>query len=79
VSGLQTPFGILPTEDELSTVGLEIEQADLDELLSLDIDRWRQEIGFRQAHLEQFAGLPEEIWTAHRRVAQALEDEALGD
>jgi hypothetical protein len=36
--------------------------------------RWKQEMGFRQAHLEQFANLPEEIWAAHRRVAADLDD-----
>jgi phosphoenolpyruvate carboxykinase (GTP) len=70
-TGVQTPVGILPTEEELNTAGLEIDPADLEKLLSIDIDRWRQEIGFRQAHLEQFANLPEEIWEAHRRVAGA--------
>ena len=74
VSGVQTPVGILPTEDELNTVGLEIDPADLDTLLTIDIERWKQEIGFRQAYLEQFASLPEEIWAAHRRVAQALDE-----
>jgi phosphoenolpyruvate carboxykinase (GTP) len=77
VSGLETPVGILPTEDELNTVGLEIDPADLDRLLSIDADRWKQEIGFRQAHLEQFANLPDEIWAAHRRVTEALK--TLGD
>jgi phosphoenolpyruvate carboxykinase (GTP) len=28
----------------------------------------------REQHLEQFAGLPEEIWQAHRRVAAAFGD-----
>jgi phosphoenolpyruvate carboxykinase (GTP) len=28
----------------------------------------------REQHLQQFAGLPEEIWQAHRRVAAALHD-----
>ena len=74
VEGVQSPVGILPTRDELNTDGLEIDPADLDKLLTIDIDRWKQEIGFRQAHLEQFANLPEEIWTAHRRVAEALGD-----
>ena len=32
-------------------------------------------MGFREEHLEQFAGLPEEIWEAHRRVAAALDDD----
>ncbi|HEY4703077.1 MAG TPA: phosphoenolpyruvate carboxykinase, partial [Streptosporangiaceae bacterium] len=57
---------------ELDTDGLDIDPAELDKLLTIDVDRWREEIGFRQAHLEQFANLPEEIWVAHRRVAQAL-------
>ncbi len=28
----------------------------------------------REQHVEQFAGLPEQIWQAHRRVAAALDD-----
>ena len=72
VTGIESPVGILPAKDELNTDGLDIDPADLDKLLTIDIDRWQQEIGFRQAHLEQFTGLPEEIWAAHRRVAKAL-------
>ena len=33
-------------------------------------------MGFRETHLTQFDGLPEEIWEAHRRVAAALDAEA---
>ena len=36
-------------------------------------ERWRQEMGFREEHLEQFDRLPEAIWEAHRRVAAALD------
>ena len=53
--------------------GLEISQEDLDAILTIDVDRWREEMGFREEHLEQFANLPEEIWEAHRRVTAALE------
>jgi len=74
VSGVASPVGILPAKDELNTDGLEIDPADLDTLLTIDVARWKQEIGFRQAYLEQFADLPEEIWAAHRRVARALGD-----
>jgi phosphoenolpyruvate carboxykinase (GTP) len=73
VEGRETPVGILPTQEELNLDGLEIDQADLDTVLTIDTERWRQEIGFREAHLQQFADLPEEIWEAHRRVAAALE------
>ena len=41
--------------------------------LAIDVKRWRQEIDFRQTHLEQFPDLPEAIWEAHRRVAAGLE------
>ena len=60
VIGVESPVGILPAKDELDTNGLDIDPADLDKLLTIDVDRWREEIGFRQAHLEQFADLPEE-------------------
>jgi len=72
VEGVESPVGILPSKDELNTDGLEIDPADLDKLLTIDVERWQQEIGFRQAHLEQFSNLPEEIWAAHRSVAEAL-------
>lgn len=75
VSGQPTPVGVIPTKDELNLDGLDIDGRDLDRILSLDIDRWRQEIEFRQKHLEQFTDLPEPIWEAHRRVAEALERE----
>ncbi len=72
VTGVESPVGILPTKEELDTNGLDIDPADLDKLLTIDIGRWRQEIGFRQEYLEQFPHLPEEIWAAHRRIAEAL-------
>ena len=74
VTGVKTPVGILPTKEELNTDGLDIDPADLDTLLTIDTARWKQEMGFRQAHLEQFANLPDEIWAAHRRVAADLDD-----
>jgi phosphoenolpyruvate carboxykinase (GTP) len=75
VEGVQTPVGVLPTREELNLDGLDEQTlADLDTILTIDIARWQQEMGFREKHLAQFDGLPEEIWEAHRRVAQALED-----
>ena len=73
VTGRPTPVGILPEADELRLDGLEISEEDLEVILTIDVDRWRQEMGFREAHLKQFDNLPEEIWEAHRRVAAALD------
>jgi phosphoenolpyruvate carboxykinase (GTP) len=77
VSGVETPVGILPSRDELLLDGLDEQTlADLDRVLTIDNARWQQEIGYREKHLAQFDGLPEEIWVAHRRVAAALEAQA---
>jgi phosphoenolpyruvate carboxykinase (GTP) len=72
VKGVQTPVGIIPTKDELNLEGLDMDPDALATILSIDEERWRQEIEFREKHLAQFDGLPEEIWAAHRRVAEAL-------
>jgi phosphoenolpyruvate carboxykinase (GTP) len=74
VSGRPTPVGILPTEEELALTGCTVDPGDLATLLDIDVPRWREEMGFREKHLQQFDGLPEEIWDAHRRVAAALDD-----
>ncbi len=72
VTGRQTPVGVIPTKEELELEGVDIDPAELDTILSIDVERWRQEIGFRAAHLQQFDRLPEAIWEAHRRVEGAL-------
>ena len=74
VAGRQTPVGILPTQDELELDGLSIAPEDLDTVLSIDTERWKQEMKFREQHLAQFANLPEEIWEVHRRIAAALDE-----
>jgi phosphoenolpyruvate carboxykinase (GTP) len=76
VTGRQTPVGIVPTEEELHLDGVDVTPEDLDTLLTIDTARWQQEMGYREEHLAQFEGLPEEIWAAHRRVAAALDDVA---
>jgi phosphoenolpyruvate carboxykinase (GTP) len=58
VSGQQTPVGIIPVRDELNLDGIEITTEDLDKILTIDVERWRQEIVRREQHLAQFDGLP---------------------
>jgi phosphoenolpyruvate carboxykinase (GTP) len=73
VTGRHTPVGIIPTKDELNLDGVDITAEDLDTILTIDAERWRQEMGFREQHLTQFSALPEQIWQAHHRVAAALD------
>ena len=75
VKGQQTPVGIIPLREELDLEGSEVTDADLEKLLSLDHDRWQQEMGNRKEHLEQFPNLPEAIWDAHNRIQAAFDAE----
>jgi len=72
VQGVQTPVGIVPSKEELDLDGVEIKPQDLDRILSIDAERWNQEMAHREHHLAKFDGLPKEIWEAHHRVAAAL-------
>jgi phosphoenolpyruvate carboxykinase (GTP) len=76
VTGRRTPVGIVPTVEELELDGCEVDAGDLEKLLTIDVVRWRQELGRREQHLIQFPGLPEEIWEAHRRVVANLDADA---
>ena len=75
VSGRETPVGIIPTEDELNLEDVEISAGDLARILSIDADRWHQEMINREEHLHLFDDLPEDIWQAHRSMASAVEAE----
>ena len=75
VEGRRTAVGIIPTEEELDLAGMDVPAADLQRILTIDKERWQQEMGFREEHLAQFDRMPEEIWEAHRRVAADLEAE----
>jgi phosphoenolpyruvate carboxykinase (GTP) len=77
VTGRRTPVGIIPTPDELDLAGLQLPADDLAWLLTIDMARWQQEMGLRRKHLEQFTGLPAAIWTAHHRVAAAVDAAAV--
>ena len=77
VTGRQTAVGIVPTKEELQLEGMDdLRPDDLETLLSIDTHRWQQEMAHREQHLSLFRDMPEEIWTAHRRVSDALDAQA---
>jgi len=75
VKGRETAVGIIPTEDELNLEGMNTKPEDLETILKINVPRWQQEMANREEHLQQFPGMPDAIWEAHRRVAAALEEE----
>jgi phosphoenolpyruvate carboxykinase (GTP) len=76
VKGRKTAVGIIPTEEELNLEGVDISAEDLKTILSINKPRWQQEMAHREEHLALFDNMPEAIWEAHRRVAEALEQES---
>jgi phosphoenolpyruvate carboxykinase (GTP) len=62
---VETPIGLLPTADSLDTDGLDIDDADLAELLSLDEEGWREAIPQIRDHYARFgAALPASLGVA---------------
>lgn len=71
--GVRTPIGVLPAEGALDTDGLGLSAADLELLLSVDRDIWRQEAALIPAHLETFGEhTPPELWTEYRSLVERL-------
>ncbi len=61
---VETPIGLLPAESALDLTGLDIDDADLAALTSLDVDGWRDAVPQIQAHYAQFGPkLPAQLTT----------------
>jgi phosphoenolpyruvate carboxykinase (GTP) len=72
---VDTPIGLLPTRDALDTEGLDIPEADLDLLLSVDRDVWKQEAALIPQHFEVFGDhLPKELWAEHEELVRRLQE-----
>ncbi|HEX6392318.1 MAG TPA: phosphoenolpyruvate carboxykinase (GTP) [Acidimicrobiales bacterium] len=62
---VETPIGLLPTSDAIPTDGVDVTPTDMDELLRVDVDGWRQEVPLISEHYEKLGD----------RVPDALYDE----
>ncbi|WJV46511.1 phosphoenolpyruvate carboxykinase (GTP) [Streptomyces flavofungini] len=71
--GVQTPIGILPTPASLDTEGLELPAADLEFLLTVDKEVWREEAALVPEHLNTFGDrTPKELWDEYRALVARL-------
>ena len=62
---VETPIGFLPTPGDLDTSGLSVDQADLAEILSVDVTGWREAVPQIREHYAAFgAKLPNELAAA---------------
>ncbi|SQD96302.1 MULTISPECIES: phosphoenolpyruvate carboxykinase (GTP) [unclassified Parafrankia] len=71
--GTETPLGILPAPGELPTEGLDVSEADLETLLSVDTEVWRQEAELIPEHYNTFGDrLPAQLWAEHEALTKRL-------
>ncbi|MFF7632549.1 phosphoenolpyruvate carboxykinase (GTP) [Kitasatospora sp. NPDC008050] len=71
--GVETPIGVLPAKDALDLDGLDLSEQDLELLLSVDTEIWRQEAALIPAHLELFGDhTPTELWDEYQALVKRL-------
>ncbi|UXY29591.1 phosphoenolpyruvate carboxykinase (GTP) [Streptomyces sp. HUAS TT20] len=71
--GVETPIGILPSKAALDTNGLELADSDLDFLLTVDKEVWREEAALVPEHLNTFGDhTPKELWDQYRALVERL-------
>jgi phosphoenolpyruvate carboxykinase (GTP) len=70
---VETPIGLLPAEGALDTSGLDIDAADLEAILSVDIEGWKSAIPEIREHLGRFEPqIPAALPAAVDRLESAL-------
>ncbi|HET9381966.1 MAG TPA: phosphoenolpyruvate carboxykinase (GTP) [Streptomyces sp.] len=71
--GVETPIGVLPAKGSLDTDGLDLPEEDLDFLLGVDKEVWREEAALIPEHLNTFGDhTPRELWDEYRALVRRL-------
>jgi len=69
---VETPLGYLPTKDALDLTGLDLTDAQLAELLTLDHETWKQELEGIKTWYAKFDHMPQELTDALARLEREL-------
>ncbi|MEW2221455.1 phosphoenolpyruvate carboxykinase (GTP) [Streptomyces sp. NPDC006990] len=73
VEGVETPIGILPHKEDLDTEGLGLSDAELDFVLAVDKEVWRDEAALVPEHLNTFGEhTPKALWDEYRSLVERL-------
>ncbi|WP_371676935.1 phosphoenolpyruvate carboxykinase (GTP) [Streptomyces sp. NBC_01276] len=71
--GVETPIGVLPTKDSLDLDGLDLPAEDLDFLLTVDKEVWREEAALVPEHLNTYGDhTPKELWDQYHALVERL-------
>ncbi|MGF7233478.1 MAG: phosphoenolpyruvate carboxykinase (GTP) [Frankia sp.] len=73
--GVDTPLGVLPAAGSFPTEGLDLPADDLEALLSLDTEVWKQEAALIPEHYDSFGDrVPAALWNEHEALVKRLND-----
>jgi phosphoenolpyruvate carboxykinase (GTP) len=68
-----TPIGLVPTREALDTDGLDLSDDQLDVLLDVDVETWREEASLVKPHYERFGPhTPQRLWDQLAALEQRL-------
>ena len=71
---VETPTGYVPTPDAIDTAGLDIDRADIEELLRVDAEGWKQDLAGIREHYAKFGSrLPPELAQELNTLEQKLQ------
>jgi phosphoenolpyruvate carboxykinase (GTP) len=69
----ESPIGFLPVKDAIDINGLKMSEAEIKEVLNVDINEWRNELPGIKAHFETFGNrLPEELLNEYENLKKRL-------
>jgi len=73
MDAVETPIGYLPRPQDIDTRGLEVADATMDALLSVNVDQWRKEMQSVGEYLDSFGDrLPSALRAEHEKVVEQL-------
>ena len=76
-AAVETPIGLLPTKESLDVSGLDISDEQLDLLLTVDTDVWKEEAALIPDGYKIFGDrLPDELWKEYEALVHRLESGA---
>jgi len=73
IEAVETPIGFLPNAADIDITGLDIDQDDLRELLTVDNEAWREEMATLRDYLEEYGNrVTEQLNAEHRKILDSL-------
>lgn len=73
-AAVETPIGYLPTADGIDTEGLDVSAEDMEFVLDVDTDVWKQEAALVPEFFKTFGdNLPSELWDEYHALLNRLE------